>query len=364
MALAIELAMRGRGSVEPNPMVGCVIVRGDRAIGRGYHGVYGGAHAEPEALADCIEPPAGAMAYVNLEPCCHRNKKTPPCAPALIAAGLARVVVGCTDPNPPVAGKGIEQLRAAGIEVELGILEAEAKQLNAAYFAGVLHRRPYVTLKWAESADGKVAGPSGRRVTISNSASLAVIHGLRARCDAIMVGIGTVLNDDPILTARGVESPRKLLRVVLDAKSRMPGECRLASTPDQGPVIVYGAEKSPGIAGVEFVAVPCGEGRASLRDVLVDLHKRGVTHLLVEPGPTLAKSFLASDLVDRIWRFQSSKKIEDRTAPAAQPVDFPATAQVKLDGDSLTEYLNPGSDVFFAMAASADIVPLMIKANS
>ena len=395
MALAIALAMRGRGAVEPNPMVGCAIVDADGLVGQGFHSQFGGAHAEPTALADCKRSPAGATAYVNLEPCCHTNKKTPPCVPALIAAGIGRVVVGCLDPNPSVAGQGVEQLRAAGIEVAVGIGEAEAKQLNAAYFAGVLHHRPYVTLKWAETSDRKVAGPGGRRVAISNSASFAVIHGLRARSDAIMVGINTVLNDDPILSARGVEKPRKLLRVVLDTNGIMPAGCRLADSPEVGPVVVYGGlsqkEAEPRISrmstdknekdsfpsvpireirgftdsGVEFVGVPSEDGRVSLGRVLGDLHKRGVTHLLVEPGPTLARSFLESNLVDRVWRFQSRKVMDDPSAPEAQAISFPATDQVNLDGDLLTEYLNPKSDVYFAMAPSADLgLSLVGKADA
>jgi len=164
MRRAMELAARGRGAVEPNPMVGCVIVRDGRVIGEGFHRKFGEAHAEPTALAACVESPRGSTAYLTLEPCCHVGKKTPPCVPRLIDAGVARVVVGCLDPNPKVSGKGVEQLREAGIEVTVGVLEAEAKQLIAAFFALVKYGRPYVTLKWAESADGKVGGPPGERL--------------------------------------------------------------------------------------------------------------------------------------------------------------------------------------------------------
>src|SRR5688572_32879202 len=165
MRRAIRLAMNGRGRVEPNPMVGCVIVKDGRVIGEGYHEVFGGPHAEPNALAACAaagESPAGATAYVTLEPCCHTNKKTPPCAPRLIEAKVARVVVGCLDPNPDVDGKGVATLRAAGIEVTGPVLEPESKQLIAAFLARVRFGRPCVTLKWAESSDGKVAGPSAQ----------------------------------------------------------------------------------------------------------------------------------------------------------------------------------------------------------
>src|SRR3954451_12564544 len=216
---AICLAMNGRGRVEPNPMVGCVIVgRDGRVIGEGFHEQFGGPHAEPNALAACAragESPAGATAYVTLEPCCHTNKKTPPCAPRLIEARLARVVVGCLDPNPAVNGKGIATLRAAGIEVVGPVLEPEAKQLIAPFLATTTLGRPYVTLKWAESADGKVAGPGGRRTQISNGLSMRLVHELRSRCEGIVVGINTVLADAPLLTARRVGASRLRARFVL-----------------------------------------------------------------------------------------------------------------------------------------------------
>ena len=179
MGRALSLAARGRGAVEPNPLVGSVIVREGRVIGEGFHQRFGGPHAEAEALAACTESTAGSTAYVTLEPCCHTNKKTPPCVPRLIEAGIGRVVVACLDPNPQVGGRGVEQLRDAGIEVDVGVLEAEAKQLNAPFFALVQHHRPYVTLKWAQTADGKVAatgkgstvpgGPLAALVTMANN---------------------------------------------------------------------------------------------------------------------------------------------------------------------------------------------------
>src|SRR5829696_6363962 len=202
MRRAVALAQRGRGRVEPNPMVGCVIVRDGRVIGEGFHEQFGAPHGEAAALAACAESPAGATAYVTLEPCCHTNKKTPPCVPALIEARLARVVVGSVDPNPDVNGQGLDQLRAAGIAVTQGVLEESTKQLLAPFIARVVYDRPYVTLKWAETADGKVAGPRGERLQISNPRSTRAVHALRAASDAILVGINTVINDDPLLTAR------------------------------------------------------------------------------------------------------------------------------------------------------------------
>lgn len=181
MRSAIALAMRGRGGVEPNPMVGCVIVRDGHVIGQGWHERFGGPHAEPAALASCTRPVTGATIYVTLEPCCHTNKKTPPCVPRLIDARPARVVVGCADPNPQVSGRGIRQLRDAGIAVDVGILEPACRQLIAPFIALVTHHRPYVTLKWAQTADGKVAGPGGARLQVSNAASMKQVHELRAR---------------------------------------------------------------------------------------------------------------------------------------------------------------------------------------
>src|SRR4051794_14532504 len=188
MRRALRLAMNGRGLVEPNPMVACVLVKDGRVIGEGYHAKFGGPHAEPNALANCTESPEGATAYVTLEPCCHTNKKTPPCAPRLIEAKIGRVVIGCLDPNPAVNGKGLAVLREAGIRVDGPLLEPAANQLIAPFLAHVRHARPYVTLKWAESRNGKVAGRLGRRVKITNEVSDALVHVLRGRCDAIAVG--------------------------------------------------------------------------------------------------------------------------------------------------------------------------------
>ena len=370
---AIRLAMTGRGRVEPNPMVGCVIVKDGRVIGAGYHAQYGGPHAEPAALANCTESPEGATAYVTLEPCCHANKKTPPCAPRLIEAKLARVVIGCLDPNPAVNGNGVAMLRAAGIRVDGPVLEPAAKQLIAPFLARVTHQRPYVTLKWAESRNGKVAGPMGRRVKITNEASDRLVHALRARCDAIAVGTNTVLNDDPLLTARPDDasgsSARQPLRVVLSNTLKVPCDSRLVRSAREAPVVVYcsaSANASNRAAagqltacGVEVVALPDHGSHFAFGDVLGDLHARGVTHLLVEPGPTLTRSFFARGQADRVWVFRSRDDIDDQgglAISAAPIVDYPATGVMDVRGDTLTESLNPASPVFFAAEPSADFV--------
>ena len=370
MRRAIELAMRGRGRVEPNPMVGAVIVKNQRVIGEGFHAHFGGPHAEPSALAAVTDSPHGATAYVTLEPCCHTNKKTPPCVPALINAKIARVVVGCVDPNPDVNGKGLDQLRAAGIEVEVNVLEDPAKQLLAPFVAQTVYERPYVTLKWAESADGKVAGPDGKPMQISNPRATHAMHELRGRCDAIMVGIGTVLCDDPLLTPRDVPQPRKLLRCVLDSQLHIPMESKLVRTarmPDR--VFVFHDRRLTEVEKDKIAALakenvqPFMVERRfdglNLNEVLQPLAHFGAAHVLVEAGPTLARGFFDQQtLADRVWVIRSSQLINDPTAPAASeiPANFIKTGEIDLDGDRLSEYLNPNSPVFFAAEKSADLL--------
>lgn len=363
MRRAITLAIKGRGAVEPNPMVGCVIVKKGRIIGEGYHQKFGSPHAEPNALQACTESPAGATAYVTLEPCCHTNKKTPPCVPTLIEARLDRVVIGTLDPNPLVSGRGVEQLRAGGIQVDVSDLPS-ARQLIAPFVATTLYRRPYVTLKWAESADGKV-GLRHRRLLISNRRSLQVIHELRARCDAILIGINTVLTDDPLLTVRGVKPMRTLRRVVLSRDLAIPLSARLVQSASLTPVeficsptvrqqkaaLVQDFESR----GVSVTALPVdSSGQIELRAVLERLSTQGVTHLLVEPGPTLAQSFISQNLADRVWIFRSPDPLNDSGALCAASVHYPETARSALDGDTLTELLNPESPVFFAPDASPE----------
>src|SRR5688500_868838 len=277
MRRAIRLAMNGRGRVEPNPMVGCVIVKDGRVIGEGYHQQFGGPHAEPNALANCTESPQGATAYVALEPCCHTDKKTPPCVPRLIEAKVARVVIGCLDPNPPVNGRGAAALAAAGVKVTAPMLENSCRQLLAPFVAHVVHRRPYVTLKWAQSRNGMVAGRMGRPVKITGEASDRIVHALRSRCDAIAVGTNTVLNDDPILTARlATDHPRRLLRVVLSSSLKLPLDSRLVRSAREHPVVAYCSASSAlanadtvsalRSAGVEVVTLPDHDGRFSFPD--------------------------------------------------------------------------------------------------
>jgi diaminohydroxyphosphoribosylaminopyrimidine deaminase/5-amino-6-(5-phosphoribosylamino)uracil reductase len=369
MRRAIDLAMRGRGSVEPNPMVGCVIGREGRIIGQGWHQRYGGPHAEVEALRSCVESPQGADVYVTLEPCCHTNKQTPPCVPQLIGANVARVVVGCVDPNPAVSGRGAAQLREAGIAVESSSLEKECRQLIAPFTARVVHQRPYVTLKWAQSADGKVAGEWGKRVQISNEASMRQVHELRARSDAILVGSHTAVRDDPQLTARPRPSlplrsrTRPIIRVVLDKYVHLEASSRLATTARQVPTWLYctieagESERAMRLAerGVVLKGVSPVNQRIPLMRVLNDLGAEKITHLTVEAGPSLARSFIDGNLADRIWVFYSPMWIGGAHAPLAASVDWPVSAQLEMEGDQLVEYLNPNSAVFFHLDPSADV---------
>jgi diaminohydroxyphosphoribosylaminopyrimidine deaminase/5-amino-6-(5-phosphoribosylamino)uracil reductase len=373
MRRAIALAQRGRGRVEPNPMVGCVLVKDGRVIGEGLHEEFGGPHAEPNALASCsAESPEGATAYVTLEPCCHTNKKTPPCTPSLIEAKLARVVVGSVDPNPDVNGKGLDQLRAAGIAVTAGVLEDPCKQLLAPFIGRVVYDRPYVTLKWAETSDGKIAGPAGERLQISNERPSRAVHELRAACDAILVGINTVINDDPLLTPRDVPAAsRRIIRAVLDARLRIPMSSKLVRTARDTRVFVHfdrylmdGAREKIRMlreAGVETFISNCTHAGLRLDEVLNNLAGFDVTNVLVEPGPTLTASFFETgDLVDRVWLIRSPRAATDvaSVAGVGVPGNYVRTGEVDLDGDRLIEFLNPASPLFFSAEPSADFTRL------
>jgi diaminohydroxyphosphoribosylaminopyrimidine deaminase/5-amino-6-(5-phosphoribosylamino)uracil reductase len=366
MRRALRLAMNGRGLVEPNPMVACVLVKDGRVIGEGYHARFGGAHAEPTALANCTESPEGSTAYVTLEPCCHTNKKTPPCAPRLIEAKVKRVVIGCLDPNPDVNGKSVAMLREAGVTVDGPVLEAEAKQLIAPFILRTTVGRPYVTLKWAETADGKVAGPRGERMQISGERASLLVHHLRARSDGIIVGINTVINDDPLLTARGVPELRHARRIVLDNNLLLPLNSTLVRTADDDLTVLCSVDTKRlerdrvdalRSAGVDVEVAP-GHDPAGRVSLLFATAMWDATHLMVEPGPILARSFFDSGLVDRVWVFRSPLRVDDETAPGAVPVpkEFVKSGEVQLGSDVLSEYLNPNSPAFFAAVASADLV--------
>ena len=236
MRRAVELAERGRGHVEPNPLVGAVIVRDGQIVGEGWHKKFGQAHAEVNAFTSAGEAARGATLYVTLEPCCHHGK-TPPCTDAVIRAGIARVVAALQDPFPQVAGQGAALLRAAGIPIEFGVCAKEARRQNAPYLKLLATGRPYVHAKWAMSLDGKIATRTGDSQWISNETSRRRVHELRGRMDGILVGIGTALADDPLLTARP-PGPRTACRVILDSKGRLPITSQLVRTAAQVPTLI------------------------------------------------------------------------------------------------------------------------------
>jgi diaminohydroxyphosphoribosylaminopyrimidine deaminase/5-amino-6-(5-phosphoribosylamino)uracil reductase len=304
MSLALSDAEKGRGAVEPNPMVGSVVVRDGKPVGLGHHARFGGAHAEVEALSLAGEAARGSTLFVTLEPCCHHGK-TPPCTEAIIRSGVARVVVAMRDPFPRVDGGGMAELRAAGIDVELGLLATPAAELNAPYLKRISTGLPYVTAKWAMTLDGKTAVASGDSQWISCQASRSLVHQLRGRMDAVIVGIGTALADDPLLTARP-PGPRTAVRVVLDSRARLPATSRLASTATEVPVLIAVTEDAPAdrrraleTAGCEVLVVPKAPG-ASIPALLEELGRRGMTNLLVEGGGKLMGSFLDGGHIDEV----------------------------------------------------------------
>jgi diaminohydroxyphosphoribosylaminopyrimidine deaminase / 5-amino-6-(5-phosphoribosylamino)uracil reductase len=304
MHRALAEAERGRGRVEPNPMVGAVVVREGRLIGVGHHARYGGPHAEVEALAAAGAATRGATLYVTLEPCCHVGK-TPPCTDAVLAARIARVVAAMRDPFPKVAGDGLARLRAAGVTVEVGLEADAARRLNAPYLKRLATGRPYVTAKWAMTIDGKTAAMSGDSRWISGPRSRALVHELRGRMDAILVGIGTALADDPQLTARP-PGPRRAARVVLDSGGRLPETSQLARTAREVPVWVAVTDRAPAARREALARLDCdvlafpGSGSVPVGPLLEELGRRGVTNLLVEGGGRVLGAFLDAGQVDAV----------------------------------------------------------------
>jgi diaminohydroxyphosphoribosylaminopyrimidine deaminase/5-amino-6-(5-phosphoribosylamino)uracil reductase len=330
MQLAIRLARRGLGFVEPNPAVGAVIVKGDRIIGSGWHKKFGGPHAEINALVDCRKQganPRGATMFVTLEPCCHFGK-TGPCADALIAAKLKRVVVATIDPSKHANGRGIRQLRKAGIRVDVGMCQDEARLLNAPFLKFASTGKPWVTLKWAQSLDGKLAWAktTDRHRWISCEASRKDAHNLRRQAGAILVGINTVLKDDPLLTPRPAHG-KKPLRIVLDSRLRIPLDCQLLATAKDVPVLIVTngptlqikAKKVKQIIsrGVEIIA--CPSSRSNLKYLLAELGKRGVQRLLVEGGPTVIGSFLKAKLADKVVIYVAPKILDAKGIAGLSP---------------------------------------------
>jgi diaminohydroxyphosphoribosylaminopyrimidine deaminase / 5-amino-6-(5-phosphoribosylamino)uracil reductase len=336
MQMALGLAKRGIGQVEPNPAVGAVITKANQVIGTGWHKKFGGPHAEINALEDCKNlgvNPKGSTMYVTLEPCCHQGK-TGPCTKALIEAGIKKVFVAAIDPSDHAAGKGIQQLRDAGIEVQTGICENQARLLNAPFMKYASTGKCWVILKWAQSIDGKLsyARPSDRQRWISGEKSRADVHKLRRRSQAVLVGINTVIADDPLLTARPAKGTSPT-RIVLDSFLSIPPDSKLLKTGNQGPVLIYtswqAVKTKPQLvqrivdAGAEILSYPDTGGKSNLFFLLEQLGKRGVIQLLVEGGPTVISSFLKENLADEIYVYIAPKILAGQggaaiTAPMSQ----------------------------------------------
>jgi diaminohydroxyphosphoribosylaminopyrimidine deaminase/5-amino-6-(5-phosphoribosylamino)uracil reductase len=356
MQLALTLGRRGQGRTWPNPAVGAVIVKDGVVVGRGWTQPAGRPHAEPEALSHAGEAARGATLYVTLEPCSHIGK-SPPCADAIIAAGIARVVSAIEDPNPEVAGRGHARLRAAGITVDIGMGALEAARDHAGHFRRIRNGRPHVILKLAVSSDDKI-GTAGRKpVAITGEAANARVHLLRAQCDAILVGIGTVQADDPLLTCRlpGMEA-RSPVRVVLDRSLRIAGTSRLVQSARETPLWVMTSKLSEaasamrlGAAGAQVirVATTTAPSGLDLPAVLRTLAEKGITRLLVEGGARVASSFAAADFVDEVWLLRGPDSIGDDGVAAldASPLSaltgssrFKLHASESLQKDTLTIY--------------------------
>jgi diaminohydroxyphosphoribosylaminopyrimidine deaminase/5-amino-6-(5-phosphoribosylamino)uracil reductase len=325
MTAGLGLARRGVGRVWPNPAVGCILVKDGVVVGRGWTQPGGRPHAETEALARAGALARGATAYVTLEPCSHHGK-TPPCAEALIKAGVARVVVACEDPDERVSGRGLDMLRGAGIEVELGALEEEARALNAGFLSRVQEGRPLVTLKLATTLDGRIATHSGESKWITGERARSAAHLLRSSHDGILIGVGTALTDNPDLTCRlpGLEETSPV-RIVADSRLRLPLTGKLAKTAKDIPVWLITLENNPRERkrvfediGLRLIEVPAGEGGyPDLKQGLRKLGEAGLTRILAEGGAHLAAALLRADLVDRLVWFTAPGVMGGDGVPAA-----------------------------------------------
>lgn len=356
MKLALALGRRGQGRTWPNPAVGAVVVKDGVIVGRGWTQPGGRPHAEPEALKRAGAAARGATLYVTLEPCSHFGK-SPPCADAIIAAGIARVVSAIEDPNPDVAGQGHARLRAAGIAVDVGLCAEEAGRDHAGHLLRVREHRPFVVLKLAVSADDRIAAAGHRPVAITGEAARARVHLLRAQSDALLIGIGTALADDPLLTCRlpGMAA-RSPVRVVLDRALRLPGASRLVHSAREHPLWLMAAETAEaaaaaklGGAGAHVFHLPVDDHRPGLdlAAVLRILSAQGITRLMVEGGARVASSFLSAGLVDEVWLLRGPDEIGVDGIPAldTQPLSaitqsprWRARATEALGRDTLTVY--------------------------
>jgi len=362
MQQALELAREGLGFVSPNPLVGCVLVQDGAVVGRGYHQHFGGPHAEVYALQDAGAQARGAVLYVNLEPCSHTGK-TPPCVDAVIQAGVSRVVVALRDPNPLVAGAGLARLAAAGIAVTVGVCAAAAHKLNEAFVKYITTRRPFVTLKSAITLDGKIATRTGASQWITGDLARQEGHRLRHAADAILVGIGTVLQDDPQLTTRlpdqqGVNP----LRVIVDSTLRVPLQAQVTDVASNRRTLIVTTARAPmahsealRTRGVEVVCLPAyDDGRVDLEALCRYLGERGVASVLVEGGATLSATLLRRRLIDKVLLFVAPKIIGGDGISVVGPCGVETMEQVIQLRDVVSQRL--GNDVLLEAYCTTEVV--------
>lgn len=335
MKMAIALAKKGMGKVSPNPLVGAIIVKDNEVIGEGFHEAYGSLHAERNALKNCKSSPRGATMYVTLEPCCHHGK-TPPCTEAIIENGIKKVIIGSLDPNEKVAGKGIAILEEAGIEIVFGILENECRELNYIFFHYITQKTPYVLMKYAMTFDGKIATTTGQSRWITNEKSRAYVHKIRNRYTAIMVGIGTVLVDDPDLTCR-MENSNHPIRIVCDSTLKTPLDARVVSTAKEIKTIIATTNTDKTLHqkyemhGVEIVTTQAEEsenGKVNLKKLMQLLGQKGIDSILLEGGATLNFSALESEIVQAVQTYIAPK------------IFGGATAKSPIGGEGFSSVLN------------------------
>lgn len=332
MARALQLAARGLYTTSPNPRVGCVIVKNGRIIGEGWHQKAGEPHAEVHALMEAGMAAQGATVYVSLEPCAHHGR-TPPCADALIGAGVAKVIAAAQDPNPKVAGEGLARIKAAGIEAQCGLMEAQARELNEGFFKRMVYGHPFVRIKTASSLDGKTALSSGESKWITGEAARADVHRLRARACAILTGIETVLADNPQMNVRGIETVRQPIKVIVDSSLRTPPDATIlqgaktliaCAAPD--------AKKAAALeaAGAEILCLPGADGKVDLSALLSRLAQKGVNELMTEAGPRLNGALIAAGLADEWVQYLAPCLLGSAARPLFE-LDEPASMQERLN---------------------------------
>ena len=315
MRRALSLAKRGGVAVNPNPKVGCVLVKNNRIIAQGWHEIHGGPHAEANALEHAGDKARGSAAYITLEPCCdHPGKKTPPCAAALIRAGISKAFIALRDPNPGVSGKGIKLLKKFGIKTSVGLCAKEAEVLNKSFLTRMRRARPHIILKSALSLDGKAYAVGGLSRWITGPGARKIAHELRAQADAVLVGAGTVLKDNPSLTSHG--AGKNPVRVILDTSLRTPRRSQILD--GKAPTWIFTASKK-NLPGAQIIRVPKENGKLSLSAILKELALRGIDRLLVEGGPTVHASFLAQGHVDEARIFIAPKLILGTSDPNRAP---------------------------------------------